>query len=258
MANAKTFVADAPAWTDLSSTDATASRDYYSKLFGWKIEVGGPDTRGYGMAKVGDKFIAGIGPAMDPQSPSAWMLYIGTRDADAVAKKVEAAGGKVVAPAFDVLKSGRMAVFQDPTGAFFAVWQPNDMQGWDVMNAPNSFGWAELSARGVDKAKSFYTKVFGWTEKTTEMGEGNPPYTEFKHDGQSILGAWEMSPTMPKEVPSNWLIYFGVEDVEKAHKKAVDLGAKQLMEPQEFPGGRFSVLSDPQGASFGLLKMEPR
>jgi predicted enzyme related to lactoylglutathione lyase len=126
------------------------------------------------------------------------------------------------------------------------------------MNAPNSFGWAELSARGVDKAKSFYTKVFGWTEKTTEMGEGNPPYTEFKHDGQSILGAWEMSPTMPKEVPSNWLIYFGVEDVEKANKKAVDLGAKQLMEPQEFPGGRFSVLSDPQGASFGLLKMAPR
>ena len=38
MADAKTFVADAPAWIDLSSKDAEGSRQYYSKLFGWKVE----------------------------------------------------------------------------------------------------------------------------------------------------------------------------------------------------------------------------
>jgi predicted enzyme related to lactoylglutathione lyase len=258
MADAKTFVANAPAWIDLSSKDAAASRDYYSKLFGWKIDVGGPETREYGTAKLGNKFVAGIGPAQDPQAPSAWMLYIGTRDADAVAKKVEGAGGKVIAPPFDVLESGRMAVFQDPTGAFISVWQPKDMRGFDVMNVPNSFGWAELNARGIDKAKPFYTKVFGWGEKTSPMGEGQPPYTEFKHDGESILGAWEMNPMVPKEVPSYWTVYFNVDDVDKAHKKAVQLGAEEMMEPQAYPGGRFSILTDPQGAIFGLLKTEPK
>ena len=258
MADAKTFVADAPAWIDLSSTDAAASRDFYSKLFGWKIEVGGPDTRGYGMAKIGDKFAAGIGPAIQPGSPSAWMVYIGTRDADAVAKKVEAAGGKVVAPPFDVLESGRMAVFQDPTGAFFAVWQPKDMKGFDVKNAPGSFGWAELNARGIEKAKPFYAKVFGWKEKTSPMGEGQPEYTEFLHDGESILGAWEMNPMVPKNVPSYWMVYFTVDDLDKAHKKAVQLGAQQIMEPQAYPGGHFSIVTDPQGATFGLLKMQSR
>jgi len=49
-------------------------------------------------------------------------------------------------------------------------------------------------------------------------------------------------------------VYFNVDDVDKATKKAVELGAKELVEPQEFPGGRFSILTDPQGASFGLLK----
>jgi len=26
----------------------------------------------------------------------------------------------------------------------------------------------------------------------------------------------------------------------------------------DFPGGRFAIVSDPQGAAFGLLKMAPR
>jgi predicted enzyme related to lactoylglutathione lyase len=256
MADTKTFVADAPAWIDLSTTDKAASRDFYSKLFGWKIEVGGPDTFEYGMAKIGNKFVAGIGGTQE-NAPSAWMVYIGTRDADAVAKKVEAAGGKVVAPPFDVLESGRMAVFQDPNGAFFAVWQPKDMAGFEAKNAPGSYAWAELTSGAIDKAKAFYKKVFGWAERTTPMGDGNPPYTEFLHEGQSILGAWDMA-AMPHEMPSAWLIYFAVDDVDTANQKALSLGAKQMMEAQDFPGGRFSIVIDPQGAGFGLLKMAPR
>jgi predicted enzyme related to lactoylglutathione lyase len=44
--------------------------------------------------------------------------------------------------------------------------------------------------------------------------------------------------------------------VDKQHKKAVDLGAKEMVPPSDFPGGRFSILSDPQGAMFGLLSSD--
>jgi predicted enzyme related to lactoylglutathione lyase len=54
------------------------------------------------------------------------------------------------------------------------------------------------------------------------------------------------------------LIYFAVDDVDKANQKAISLGGKQMMEAQDFPGGRFSIVIDPQGAGFGLLKMAPR
>jgi predicted enzyme related to lactoylglutathione lyase len=67
-----------------------------------------------------------------------------------------------------------------------------------------------------------------------------------------------MNPMVPAEVPSYWQVYFTVEDVDAAHRKALDLGAQELAAPQEFPGGRFSIVSDPEGASFGLLKMAPR
>jgi predicted enzyme related to lactoylglutathione lyase len=65
-----------------------------------------------------------------------------------------------------------------------------------------------------------------------------------------------MSPTVPPEVPSYWQIYFQVDDVDAAHRTAVDLGATEMVPPSDFPGGRFSIVSDPQGASFGLLRMD--
>jgi predicted enzyme related to lactoylglutathione lyase len=255
MAEAKTAVANKPAWVDLNSQDAAGSREFYSKLFGWKIEVSpDPQYGGYAIAKLGGKDVVGIGPAQSKEQPTAWSVYIGTNDAADLAKKVEAAGGKVIAPPFAVGDQGSMAVFQDPSGAFISAWQPQNMDV-PTMGKANTFGWAELNARGVDKAKPFYKKLFGWGEKVSPM-EGQGDYTEFLLGGESIAGAMEMNPMVPAEVPSYWLAYFLVDDVDKSHKTATDAGAQSMLEPQDFPGGRFSILSDPQGAAFGLMKMQ--
>ena len=257
MANATATILDKPAWVDLSSHDAGASREFYAKVFGWDVEVNpDPQNGGYALAKLGDQDAAGIGPAMDPNAPTAWNVYLGTSDIDALAKRVQSAGGTVIAAPFDVGEQGVMAVFQDPSGAFISAWQGSRMGGFQT-DAPNSFGWAELSARGIDKAIPFYTSVFGWTTKTSEMGEGQP-YTEFQLDGESVAGAWEMNPMVPAEVPSYWQVYFAVDDVDASFKKAIDAGARELQAPQDFPGGRFAIVSDPQGASIGLLKTTPR
>ncbi len=255
MAEARTAVASKPVWVDLSSKDAAGAREYYAKVFGWKIEVNpDPQYGGYALAKIGGKDVAGIGGTQSPDAPSAWNVYIGSHDAADTAKKVEAAGGKVVAPPFPVGDQGSMAVFQDPSGAFISAWQPKNMTGAQLLGAPNTFGWAELNSRGIDKAKPFYRKVFGWTEKQSEMGEGGPEYTEFHLGGESIAGGMEMNPMVPAEVPSYWMVYFNVDDVDKSFTKATEAGGREMMAPQDFPGGRFAILSDPQGAAFGLLK----
>ena len=259
MAEAKTAVANKPAWVDLATSDAPAAREFYSKVFGWKIDVDpDPQYGGYGMANVGDKRVAGIAPKMSPDAPTAWSIYIGTDDADDLAKKVQAAGGKVIAPPFDVGDQGRMAVFQDPTGAIISAWQPRAMNASLATGEVNTFGWAELSSRGVDKAIPFYQKVFGWTPKANDMGPDAPPYTEFQLGGESIAGGQEMQAMVPAEMPSYWLVYFAVGDVDKSFKTATQAGAKELVAPMDFPGGRFAIVSDPQGAAFGLLKMAPR
>jgi uncharacterized protein len=258
MAQATAAIVNKPAWVDLSSSDAGASRDFYAKVFGWEVEVNpDPQYGGYALAKIGGKDVGGIGPSMTPGAPTAWSIYIGTEDVDDLAKRVQAAGGTVAAPPFDVGDQGRMVVFQDPSGAFISAWQGTRMGGFQT-EVSNSYGWAELNARGVEKALPFYTQVFGWTTKTSEMGEGQPPYTEFQLDGQSVAGAWEMNPMVPAAVPSYWQVYFNVDDVDGAFRKAIAAGARELLPPQDFPGGRFAIVNDPQGASLGLLKTTPR
>jgi predicted enzyme related to lactoylglutathione lyase len=192
---------------------------------------------------------------MSPDAPTAWTIYIGTDDADALAQRVQAAGGTVVAPPFDVGDQGRMATFQDSSGAFISVWQPRAMAGAFESGVPNTFGWAELNARGFHSAKPFYKAVFGWTAKDTE-GAGQP-YTEFQLEGTSIAGGMEMNPMVPAEVPSYWMVYFNVADVDQSFKDATGLRAQEMLAPQDFPGGRFAIVSDPQGAMFGVLKMDP-
>jgi predicted enzyme related to lactoylglutathione lyase len=204
---------------------------------------------------VAGKDVAGIGPKMMAEAPTAWTIYVGAPDAADTAKQAEAAGGKVLAPPMAVGDQGHMTIIADPSGAAIGVWQPMAMAGSPVIGEANAFGWSELNARGVEKAKSFYKKVFGWGEKTSDMGEGTQ-YTEFQLAGESIAGGMEMNPMVPAEVPSYWMPYFTVADVDKAHEKATGLGATAMVEPQDFPGGRFSIVSDPQGAAFGLLKMK--
>ena len=194
---------------------------------------------------------------MAPEAPTAWSVYISTDDADALAKKVEAAGGKVLAPPFDVGDQGRMATFADPSGGVISAWQAGAMNSAMPVGDANTFGWAELNARGVDKALPFYQKVFGWTVKTSDLGPDSPPYNEFQLDGESIAGGTEMSKQAPAEMPSYWLVYFAVDDVDKSFKAATQAGGREMVAPMDFPGGRFAIVSDPQGAAFGLLKSSP-
>jgi uncharacterized protein len=256
MAQVATALTNKPAWVDLSTTDAAAARDFYSKLFGWNLEVAeDPQYGGYATAKVGDQSAAGIGPKQegDP-SPATWALYIGTEDVDALATKVQGAGGSVIAPPFDVGDQGRMAVFTDPSGAFISAWQAAGMSQF-VTGISNAFGWAELNARGLDRAITFYESVFGWTHSEQPFGEGEV-YTQFEHDGQPLAGALEMNPQIPAETPSYWLIYFNVDDVDASFQKAIELGGREMVAPQDMPGGRFSIISDPQGAAFGILNVQ--
>jgi predicted enzyme related to lactoylglutathione lyase len=257
MAEAKTAVAHKPVWTDLATSDAEAARDFYGKVFGWKIEVSpDPQYGGYALATIGGKDVAGIGPKQMAEAPTAWTVYIGTSDADDTVKRAQAAGGNVIVPTMAVGDQGKMAIIQDPSGAMLGIWQSQNMTGAQLFDKPNTMGWAELNSRGFNKAEPFYKKLFGWGEKKTPGAGENPEYTEFQLGGKSVAGGMEMNPMVPAEVPSYWMVYFNVDDVDKAFKKVTEAGGKEVLAPQDMPGGRFAIVSDPQGASFGLLRME--
>src|SRR5579864_8638659 len=121
-------------WIELGTTDQTAAKDFYTKLFGWTVQdfPMGP-TEFYSMFSLqGSNTAAAYAIRQEQRAqgvPPHWMLYVATESADDTAKRASEAGGKVLAPPFDVFTVGRMAVLQDPTGATFSVWQPNSHKG---------------------------------------------------------------------------------------------------------------------------------
>ena len=68
----------------------------------------------------------------------------------------------------------------------------------------NTFGWAELNARGLDKALPFYQRGVRLDAPSRRTAR-TLPYTEFQIDGERIAGAMEMNPMVPAEVPSYWM-----------------------------------------------------
>jgi hypothetical protein len=83
-------------------------------------------------------------------------------------------------------------------------------------------------------------------------------YVEWQNKDQSIGGMMEIGKEM-KGVPPNWLPYFRVEDCDAAAAKAKASGGKLMSPPQDIPKvGRFSVITDPQGATFAIIKLADR
>jgi predicted enzyme related to lactoylglutathione lyase len=254
VADALTSLNNRPRWVDYAANDPQAARDFYQQLFDWSWFINDdPQYGGYAMAMIGDRSVAGFGGKQDPGMPTVWSLYFGTEDIDALTEKIREAGGGVVAEPFSVGEMGRMAVYQDPSGGFFSAWEGQGAGDW-TWDTPHAFSWAELNARDVESVLPFYQQVFGWGVKNTQTMGGEQPYYEFHIGGDSILGAWEMNPMVPAEVPTYWQVYFNVDDVDATYEKALNLGASQLVEPQDFPGGRFAILNDPEGASVAIVR----
>src|SRR4051812_43226191 len=188
-----------PAWVDLSTTEPGAAREFYEKLFGWTVDVNpDPQYGGYGMAQRDGTGIAGIGAKMDPSAPTVWSLYIGSDDIEELTRRVAEAGGTVVMKPFDVGDQGKMAVFQDPTGAFISAWQASGMRSF-VANEPNAFGWGELNSRNGEQAIPFLGQVFGWTQPTSGAAGGQPGLPKFLKERQKHPRRLEMNPSVPAQ-----------------------------------------------------------
>lgn len=154
----------------------------------------------------------------------------------------------------DVMDVGRMAIGIDPAGATFSIWQSRTHTGAGLVNDPNTWCWSELTTREPQRSIEFYGAVFGWTAGLLPMA-GND-YTEFRMADRSIAGMMPMEgDAWPDDTPNHWLVYFAVDDCEAAVARVEELGGKVAVAPTEVPPGTFALVSDPQGATFGVIAM---
>ena len=274
------YIPGVPCWVDTSQPDPEAAVDFYRDLFGWEFEdVMPPDAEGrYFIARLRGGDVAAVGSIPEGAPPVAlWNTYVAVDSADDAASKVRDAGGAVMMEPFDVMDAGRMAVFADPDGAAFFVWQAKQMQGAQVVNEAGSLNFNGLATRDVAGAKSFYGSVFGWT--TLDVGGGvemwtlpgygdylerdNPDLRKVVAEAggppgfEDVVASIDPLTDGQADTPPHWSVTFAVDDADATAAKASELGGKVVVPPMDAPWVRTTVIQDPQGATFIASKFVP-
>src|SRR3954449_9739003 len=173
MSERTSYAPGTPCWVDLATPDVDAAARFYGELFGWEVPER-PDSAemaGYRRAIKDGKDVAGVMPLMQEGQPPAWSTYISVADADAIARAVQENGGAMIAEPMAVSNYGRLALFTDPEGAFFGIWEPGTFAGSERVNEKGAPGWNELNTRDPEGAKRFYGAVFGWEADEHDMGD---------------------------------------------------------------------------------------
>jgi predicted enzyme related to lactoylglutathione lyase len=255
MTNRDSAPLGAPCWTDLWTSDIEGTRTFYAALFGWEAQEPDPEFGGYFMfSRVGVP-VAGCMGDMGPDLPAndTWKIYLATEDIAATAQAAEREGGQIVVPVMPVGDLGTQVVLLDPTGATVGVWQPGTFPGFTVLDEPGAPSWFELHTRGYAQAVDFYRAVFPL--ETVVMGDTD----QFRYatlntpdEPVEVAGVLDAAAFLPEGVPSRWVTYWEVADVDAAAAQAGDLGGSVVEEPVDTPYGRMATVTDPAGALFKL------
>ncbi len=270
-----------PCWADTTQPDPDAAVEFYSGLFGWECQDVMPpgSPMKYFIAQLDDGDVAAIGSIPERAPDQAmWNTYIWADDVDATVAAVVNAGGTVFAEPFDVMEFGRMAVFTDPEGAVFSVWQPGTHRGSEIVNEHGSVNFNTLSSRQLESARRFYGSVFDWS--TLDVGGPTPMWTlpgygdhleEKVSPGmraamaemgapagfEDVVAAVDVIDPADTATPAHWGVTFAVDNADETAALAADLGGRVISPPLDMPWVRATVIADPQGATFTASQFVP-
>ncbi|QNA86261.1 VOC family protein [Sphingomonas sp. So64.6b] len=250
-----------PIWYELMTADPDASKKFYDTVIGWTVGDAPPDGQDYRMINVsaesGGGQVGGV-LRLTPEmiaggAKPTWLFYIGVDDVDASVEKIEAAGGSVLMPAWDIPDIGRIAMVADPQGIPFYIMRGASDQSstaYDRMGM-GKCNWNELATTDQEAANAFYATVFGWTYPDKMEMPGMGDYVFVAVGDQTIGATMNRQPDGP---PPAWQFYFRAPDIEVAAQKVKDGGGTVHAGPMEVPGGdRIIVASDPHGVMFGVV-----
>lgn len=114
------------------------------------------------------------------------------------------------------------------------------------------FLWQELMTTDADAACAFYSKITGWASETWEQDSS---YRILSTPNNGPVGGVMQLPESEQDAGTYWLPYIGTDDIESTVESAERLGASVVKEVSDVPNvGKYAILTDPQGAKFGLLQ----
>jgi predicted enzyme related to lactoylglutathione lyase len=114
-------------WNELHTPDPGKALAFYTGLFGWNTEE--MDTQGgpsYTIIKVGERSNGGVMDAQEGEPPN-WLPYFTVESRDGAADKAKQLGAQELYR-MDMEQGRKIAIFSDPQGAAFALFE-GDVDG---------------------------------------------------------------------------------------------------------------------------------
>lgn len=102
-------------WIEIPSADRKTSAEFYSSLFGWKID-NSMEEMNYTMFTPESGPGGGFPDLRDGFEPGDVTVSISTDDINASLALAESLGGKIIVPKSEIPGIGWYAIFEDPTG----------------------------------------------------------------------------------------------------------------------------------------------
>jgi predicted enzyme related to lactoylglutathione lyase len=246
---------------DITGPNAEELQTFYSQLCGWKLTPLAPEMM-YSLVdtQAGSGINGGIGAA--PEGPGGVTFYAYSDDLQASLDKAVSLGGKVTQEVMAIPGVVALAMFADPAGNHIGlVGNPPGAEGQQAADpSPGNgaaIGWFEVMGPDPAALVSFYSELFGWTEKPYDIpGEmGNMKYSEMDTGNErGIHGGIGNNPMGATYVT----VYAVSGDLAASVAKAEELGGKTIMPPTDIPGGpKVAMIADPQGHVFGFFSGMP-
>ena len=117
------------------------------------------------------------------------------------------------------------------------------------------FIWFEHATVDIEKQKSFYGDVFGWTFRT--ISKTDDQYTLIMNGGHNVAGLFSVKPGEGAKLGALWIGLMSVSDPEKAVSSVERNGGSVHTQPTTLAQrGTYALLRDPEGAVFGVLKSD--
>ncbi|MFG2460224.1 VOC family protein [Streptomyces sp. NPDC048523] len=120
----------------------------------------------------------------------------------------------------------------------------------DVVSTHHVFGapcWVSLTSRDQQATEDFYGAVLGWEWKPAKLGER---FRVALADGTPVAGIAAVASMWQMAVA--WTPYFAVPSADEAAARVQERGGTLAVGPLSFPPGRAALLSDRDGAAFGV------
>ena len=114
-------------------------------------------------------------------------------------------------------------------------------------------GWFDLTVEDAPAIRDFYSKVVGWKAEDVSMGD----YSDFN---MTMPGSADPAAGICHAkgdnagLPSQWLIYITVADIDESAEACRENGGKVIVGPKSMGDAKLCVIEDPSGSVAALYQ----